>query len=72
MGEAPLRDPDKPSTIVLNGFWAKIAQAVLIAAVLAGAGGLLIAIQMNSSVAAQGTTIDDHEERIRADRKSVV
>jgi len=57
---------EKSSTIVLNGLWAKVAQGILVAAVLAGASGLLIAVRMDDRQEAHRLALADHELRMRA------
>lgn len=55
----------RPATIILNGFWAKIAQGVLVAAILAGASGLGIALKMSYAQDSHSQDLLDHEARIR-------
>ena len=57
---------DRPSTIVLNGFWPKILQGILLAAILAGSSGLLIALRQSWAQEAQERDIEDHEIRLRS------
>ncbi len=56
---------NRPATIVLNGFWPKIAQGVLVAAILAGASGLGIALKMSYAQDSHAQDLIDHEARLR-------
>lgn len=60
-----MSNDQRPTTIVLNGWWAKIAQAILIAAILAGASGLLIALRQSWAQEGHTDELSDHEQRIR-------
>ena len=57
--------PHNPSTIVLNGFWAKTLQVILVAAILAGGSGLLVSMRQSWAQDEQAHVIGDHEARLR-------
>lgn len=56
---------DRPSTIVLNGFWAKVAQGILVASILAGSSGLVVALRMAWAQDGHTSELADHEQRLR-------
>jgi len=54
-----------PTTIVLNGAWGRILSGIILAAILAGASGLVGAFRLSWAYDAQDAMAQDHEARLR-------
>jgi hypothetical protein len=55
-----------PTTIVLNGLWGRVLSGVILAAILAGGSGLVVAVRLAGGTEMTEQQMRDHENRIRA------
>lgn len=53
-------------SVVLNGMWGRILSGIILASVLAGASGLVVAFRMSYAADAMARELNDHETRLRS------
>ena len=61
-----MKPTGEPTTIVLNGLWGRVLSGVILAAILSGGSGLLVALRIGYASEVVSRQLGDHEARIRA------
>ena len=56
----------EPTTIVLNGLWGRVLSGIILAAILSGGSGLLVALRVTYASEIVDKQLADHEARLRA------